>query len=366
MDSSSLGQAKLVNPRSQQLVLRHNIQGSYQRIINLLTVDPQRYFGKPNAPTFLPVEFVSRPASHIIKCCVLFEASELYIYIKFFLVTGTSSHAAEQAVRRLETDVEITSLLYERLRGNPAQSVPRIVAWFPEEKAVVTEESKGDLLLNIIDNDAAGYPGRRVLEKLETHCYSVGRWLEEFQRITATNTRITEVEREIIGYVDLRLKKLWTALNLAENEYRAVLTYLQRELRNVRHTEMYACGVHGDFGLSNILVGSHQVTVLDFAMYNIGLPYTDPSYLYQRMEGFLTKPLFRRDTITFLQRAFLEGYQRDFDLKHPLFKVFRVRHMVNRLVDLANTNGLTTIKRLYQCWQYKKCLDGLKQIVTNS
>jgi hypothetical protein len=266
----------------------------------------------------------------------------------------------------MQRDVEITSLLYERLRGNPAQSVPRIVAWFPEEKAVVTEESKGELLLNIIDNDAAGYLGRRVLEKLGAHCYSVGLWLEKFQRITATNARIPEFEKEIVGYVDLRLRKLRHASSLTEERYKTVLKYLERELRNVRQTDIYACGVHGDFGLSNILVDSDRVTVLDFTMYNIGLPYTDPSYLYQRMEGFLTKPFFQRGTIAFLQRAFLEGYQRGFDLQNPLFKLSRVRHMVNRLVDLAKTNGLPTIERLYQCWQYKKCLDDLKQIVTIS
>lgn len=351
---------------SARMFSSSDIQRRYERVIECLSLGSQRYFGHSDMPVFVPVDLVSRPSSEIVKCRVRFETAELMVYIKLFLLRKTSKSGVDRIRCRMKGDVEITSLLYARLGGNAAQSVPRIVAYFPEEMVVITEESNGDPLLSVIDNYAGGSPRRKILEKLGTQCHSVGRWLNEFQRITATNSRIHELETKVIGYVDLRLRKLSTASNLTTSNYKAVLDYLERKLATVNQADIYACGVHGDFGPSNILVSSDHVTVLDFAMYNIGLPYTDPSYLYQRLEGFLTKPIFRLSTIAFLQRAFLDGYQQGFDLKHPLFEVSRVRHMVNRLVDLASTNELTTIKMLYQRWQYKKCLADLMRIVRTS
>jgi hypothetical protein len=343
-----------------------DIQQSYERLIEILSLNPERYFGDATAPVFLPIDFVSRPGSEIVKCRVRIGESELVIFIKFFLFWRMSEAAAERIGRRIKDDIEITSLLYARLGANSEQRVPKIVAYFPDERAVVTEQSEGEPLLDVIAKSAGGYPRRKILEKLVTQCHAVGRWLKEFQRITATDSSISELEAEILGYVDHRLTKLAASSDLTKNEYNAILMYLERKLRAVDRKSIYACGVHGDFGPSNILIHADQVTVLDFAMYNIGLPYTDPSYLYQRMEGFLTKPFFRRGTIALLQQSFLDGYQTTFDPKHPMFEISRVRHMVNRLVDLTNTNRLPTLKMLYQHWQYTKCLNDLKQIVNQS
>ena len=343
-----------------------DIQQSYERIVEILSLNPEHYFGDATPPILSPVDFVSRPGSEIVKCCVRFGDSELLIYIKFFLFWRTSESAAERIGRRIKDDIEITSMLYARLGANSAQRVPKIVAYFPEERAVVTEESKGEPLVDMIANYAGGYPGRKLLEKLATQCHAVGEWLKKFQRITATNSSIPELETQVLAYVDHRLRKLAASSDLTKNEYDAVFKYLEMKLRAVDRGSIYTCGVHGDFGPSNILVHADQVTVLDFAMYNIGLPYTDPSYLYQRMEGFLTKPFFRRGTIALLQQSFLDGYQTTFDPKHPMFEISRVRHMVNRLVDLTNTNRLPTLKMLYQRWQYTKCLNDLKQIVNHS
>jgi tRNA A-37 threonylcarbamoyl transferase component Bud32 len=343
-----------------------DVQQSYERIVEILSLSPERYFGNATSPVFLPIDFVSRPGSEIVKCRVRFAESELVIYIKFFLFWRMSEAAAERIGRRIKDDVEITSLLYARLNGNSEQRVPKIVAYFPEERAVVTEQSEGEPLLDIIAKCAGGYPRRKILATLAARCHAVGRWLKEFQKITATDSSIAELEADVLGYVDHRLRKLAASSDLTKNEHAAVLKFLERKLSTADCASMRTCGVHGDFGPSNILVHADQVTVLDFAMYNIGLPYIDPSYLYQRMEGFLTKPFFRRSTIEFLQRSFLDGYQPNFDLHHPMFEISRVRHMVNRLVDLTNADRLSGIKILYQRWQYTKCLNDLKQIVTNS
>jgi Phosphotransferase enzyme family len=343
-----------------------DIQQSYERIVEILSLNSEHYFGDATPPILCPVGFVSRPGSEIVKCRVRFGDSELVIYIKFFLFWRTSEIAAERIGRRIKDDIEITSMLYARLGANSAQRVPKIVAYFPEERAVVTEESKGEPLVDIIANYARGYPGRKVLEKLATQCHAVGQWLKEFQRITATDCSIPELETELLAYVDHRLRKLAASSDLTKHEYAAVLKYLEMKVRAVDRGSIYTCGVHGDFGPSNILVHLDQVTVLDFAMYNMGLPYTDPAYLYQRLEGFLTKPFFRPGTIAVLQQSFLDGYQSTLDVIHPMFEISRVRHMVNRLVHLTNTSRLSAIKMLYQRWQYTQCLNDLKQIVKTS
>jgi hypothetical protein len=127
-----------------------DIQQSYERIVESLSLNPEHYFGNATPPILSPVEFVSRPGSEIVKCRVRCGDSELVIYIKFFLFWRTSENAAERIGRRIKDDIEITSMLYARLGADSAQRVPKIVAYFPEERAVVTEESKGDPLVDII------------------------------------------------------------------------------------------------------------------------------------------------------------------------------------------------------------------------
>jgi thiamine kinase-like enzyme len=343
-----------------------DIQQSYERIIETLSSNPEHYFGQLATPVFSPIDFVSRPGSEIVKCRVFLGDSELVIYIKFFLFWRNSQAADERIGRRIQDDIEITLMLHGRLAANPEQRVPKILAYFPEERAVVSEESKGEPLLNVIADCASGYPRGKVLETLAAQCHAVGRWLKEFQKITATNCSVADLESEVLKYVDHRLKRLSASSDLTKREYDAVLKYLKATLEMVDEKGIYACGVHGDFGPSNILIHANQVTVLDFAMYKVGLPYTDPAYLYQRMEGFLTKPFFRRRTIAVLQQSFLDGYQPNFDCQQPMFQVSRVRHMVNRLVDLSNTSRLSAVRMLYQRWQYTKCLNDLKQMIVES
>jgi len=220
------------------------------------------------------------------------------------------------------------------------------------------EESVGERMLDIVARSASGYPRKETLKQIGGYCHAIGGWLKAFQ----TDVDVYSVEKQetvdLLEYVDIRLEKLRRLANLKEEERNFVLHVLEQFLK-AQDAEKVRCQVHGDLSLSNIIILRSQITFLDFAMYHIGSPYNDLSYFYQRLENFLTNPFFRCGTIRYLQEAFLDGYDPNFNQRQSLFLAYRVRNFVNRLVDLARTDGLPVVKRLYQQRQYKKCFDGL-------
>src|SRR5918999_5511668 len=79
-----------------------DIRQSYERVVEILSLNPERYFGDATPPVFSPIDFVSRPGSEIVKCRVRIGESELVIFIKFFLFWRISEAAAERIGQRIK------------------------------------------------------------------------------------------------------------------------------------------------------------------------------------------------------------------------------------------------------------------------
>jgi hypothetical protein len=340
----------------------------YERIITLLSEDPQRYFEEISPPSILPMQVIQRPFSTLIKCQVRTTQRNFCIYIKFIHIKNDSTEYHARIIKRMKNDFFITTKLYDLLKENSSYAVPRIIAFFPEEMALITEESDGKTLLSLLRKKGKGYPKQRVMDELEQYCQTLGGWLQTFQNLTRITSSQSWDEAEFINYINLRLSKLeksWLCIR-QEDTYR-IQRYLEQLLQQATEDKKFLCGVHGDIGLSNILVSSKKITVLDFPMYKIGSFYDDLTYIFMRIEYLLFNPLFRISVITKLQNAFLEGYKNEFDRKNSLFMAYCMKHRVNRLVDLSKVDNLSMVKKIYQIQQFKRFLNKInKNIETQS
>jgi tRNA A-37 threonylcarbamoyl transferase component Bud32 len=262
----------------------------------------------------------------------------------------------------MKNDFETTTKLYDVLKEHDSYSVPRIIAFFPEEMAIVMEESDGKTLMSLIGKKGKGYPKQSVIDELKQYCYALGGWLQTFQNLTRITSSQNWDKAEFINYINLRLSKLEKSRPCIRQEdtYR-IQRYLEQLLQKAAEDKTFLCGVHGDLGLSNILVSSKKITVLDFPTYKIGSSYDDLTYVYMRIEYFLSNPLFRISVINKLQDAFLEGYKNGFDRKISLFVAYCMKHRINRLVDLSKIDSLSMINKIYQTQQFKNFLKKINR-----
>jgi tRNA A-37 threonylcarbamoyl transferase component Bud32 len=336
------------------------LQQRYERIVRRLREEPQRYFEAAEPPVFLPVLSLRRPVSELVKCQAVSPRGNVGIYIKFFLARRPTPEAQERAVQRMYREEAVTRELYARLDTHSVYTVPRIVAFFPEEQAIVMEESTGQRLLDILLQKGRGYPGRSTLQELARYCRAVGGWLKHVQQLTQTTTGPQLRRADFLEYVTLRLAKLpATQRLLSDDAADRILRSLERLLRQVPETLGMACGVHGDLSLSNILVTSNKVTVLDFSMYHIGSSYHDPSYFYSRIES-IYHLLISKSTTSYLQKAFTEEYGYDMESNRQFFQLYYIRHKVNRLLALSDFQHLSIIRKIYQKHQFARCWNDLK------
>jgi tRNA A-37 threonylcarbamoyl transferase component Bud32 len=337
-----------------------DLQRRYEHIVRRLAEGASQYFESAAPPVFSPVLSVRRPVSELVKCRVTSAQGTFGVYIKFFLPRQPTLEDHARAIEKMYKEVDITRDLYARLGAHSVYAVPRIIAFFPEERAVVMEESVGQRLLDIVLQKGQGYPARSALETLARHCRTVGGWLKHFQHLTRTTTEQKFDRADFLEYVTPRLVKLKASQRMLRPDASdRILHALERLLQQVPEYTGNVCGVHGDLSLSNILVSSKKFTVLDFSMYQIGSSYNDPAYFYSRIES-VYHPLIRKSTTSYLQRAFIEGYGEELDKNGQMFRVYYIRHKINRLLNLADFHCIPMIKRLYQKYQFFKCWKDLE------
>jgi tRNA A-37 threonylcarbamoyl transferase component Bud32 len=344
--------------------LSPDLQCRYERVVQRLLAEPQRYFDGAAAPVFSPVLSLHRPVSALVKCRAASPHGSYGVYIKFFLPRRPTPEAHERAVQRLYKEVEVTRDFYTRLGANSVYAVPRIIAFFPEEKAIVMEESAGQRLLDVLLQKGRGYPTRSVLHELAHYCRAVGGWLKYFQSLTQSTTDTQLEHVDFLEYVALRLAKLQVSQCALRDEVaERLLGSLQRLLQRVPENAGKVCGVHGDLSLSNILVTANKVTVLDFSMYQTGSSYNDPAYFYSRIES-IYHWMITRSTTDFLQKAFIESYDNSIKNDEDQFRIYYIRHKINRLLSLSDLQNLSFFKKWYQKYQIFKCWKDLNRAIS--
>lgn len=358
-----IGRAPLQNEGCWEDYRTSELEQRFNRIKLLLFKDPATYFNTSVPPVLSPLAVIQRPHSTLIKSRVEWEENSFPLYVKLFHVKNVSPEEHKTILTRMQTDFEITQFLNKTFNKDQPFTVPKTIAFFPEETALLSQESSGHRFIDVISRLAIGYPRNSELDELAEYAYSIGQWLREFQRLTTTHNSDAQGVLSLVPYVDVRLRNLMASSGLSESNRKVILDFLNHQVEEGSTSEMTICKVHGDFSLSNILVDAKNVTVLDFAMSSIGSCHQDPSYLFQRLENYLSNPLILRSTITLIEKSFLQGYNETFDGQQPLFLAFRVRHMVNYLASLVKPKKASWLTGLYQRSQFNKCFSELMSIV---
>jgi tRNA A-37 threonylcarbamoyl transferase component Bud32 len=340
-----------------------DLQHRYERIIRYLAEDPRQYFESAEPPVLTPVLSLRRPVSELVKCRAESPEGTVGIYIKFFLPRRPTLAAKARAIEKMHQEVEITRELYTRLGTDSVYAVPRILAFFPEEKAVVMEESIGRRLLDVLQQKGRGSLARSALDELAQSCRAVGGWLKHFQHLTqmATGQKVDRVE--YLDYVAQRLKKLRASQNLLQEvAVERILRSLEQLLQQLPDNVENICGVHGDLSLSNILVTSNKVTVLDFSMYQIGSSCHDLSYFCSRIESFYNFSV-KNPMVSHLQKSFMDGYGDCGEINRDLLKMYYIRHKINRILSLSYVDNLNICRKIYQKYQFYKCWKDLNKYI---
>ena len=262
-------------------------------------------------------------------------------YVKIFKPSAANRRNVEKYRQRLQTEFEVSRQLQQPFAGKRTVAVVKPLAWFPELLALVTEETPGRPLAELIERRCKRWHTKRELEQTLVQCYRAGEALALLQQATSMAALFNP--DELVVYVDKRLQRLEQSpvAPFAAAQRRQVRDHLVRIARQCNGMQSGTCGSHGDFGPFNILAGRDHVTIIDFSMYRSGSIYNDVSYFCQRLESLLHKPTFSVSAIQRLTAEFLRGYndgsgrQHDLIEKHALFNAFRIKHLVNNYSALA-------------------------------
>jgi len=339
---------------------------SLMGITRLLMANAETYFGSRDVVTITPTALIHGRNSTILKSKVLFPDGYMNIFIKVAKLSKTSSKHRQVVQERVRTECDVARLICDGFKEHVDDySCIRPIACFPDKLAFVTEECPGQRFMSLLENKARFFHGRTAENRLARYCYLSGRWLRILREKTETDDR-PFVPGELVKYVDVRLQRLVDSpvIPFDHELQEGVLEFFESQEPFLKDTDLATCGVTGDFVPANVLAHENKITVLDFGMYRHGSIYEDLAQYYQHLAFFMQKPIYRRKRISRLQQEFLKGYDPNFDVANPLFKLFRVRAVINRLAATAvrKWDNLPLHVRLFNRATWRGQLEQLRNL----
>ena len=302
---------------------------------------------------------ISRPSSEVIKLELRPQNSgPVCLVVKLFKPKKVSVDTIKVLKEKVRNDFEVTQRFFESFKEYAGYSTAEPVICLPEMLAVVMRESQGTNLRDLVATKARLYPNKATMNKLVEQSHRCGEWLRLFQRLTEKSIQAKLSLPNLIDDIDRRLRRLEHGKRISSDWRARILRYLENEAALVQESDLTLCGVHADFSPSNVLVNDNEVIVLDFTMYRIGSVYHDLSYFHRYFENFLHKPIFRSRTIAALQDSFLKGYGKMVNPASPIFRIFKMRHVICHFVGIAESKTSAPhvrwfarrVARRYQEW----------------
>jgi aminoglycoside phosphotransferase (APT) family kinase protein len=256
-----------------------------------------------------------------------------HLFVKIFKPRPSPGMEAMRA--RLQHDFDVTRRTHLAMASLEDLGAIRPVACYPDQLAIVTEETPGQTFAAYVESHARWFPHRDTLAELERVTGNVGRWVAAFQRTDPTIGIVSL--SDLRQYIDVRLERMvlephamWTAA-----DRRRTLLHIDRLAATVPDVDLTEVIVHADLAPGNIIVGHARVVVLDFAMTRRGNRMHDITRLFTQLEMLAAKPQFRGAVIARLQSALVKGFDARLTDKHPLFRLLLLLHRVNHLNTLA-------------------------------
>ncbi|MCB9501803.1 MAG: hypothetical protein H6696_07670 [Deferribacteres bacterium] len=306
-----------------------------ENVISELTEQEKHYFPAGLEGELKVVRKIWRPYSRVYRIQAGANGSTRYFWVKMFKMPEGFKEKADKYLSRLKTEFDITQKLQAAFVDTAEMGVISPLAFFPQFGAVVTWESKGQPLSDLIDRNARLWSKDANDSLLLDYAHKCGQALARMQQFTLHDTEYDPFE--LIEYADIRLQRLVKNKRapFSEAQRKQVLTFLEREIPHVSIEERRVCGVHSDFAAFNVLAADGHITLTDFTSFKTGSSYVDLTYFYQRLGGFLHKPIFRENFIRQLQQEFLSGYGISGIEHHRMFTLSLVRHTINNFSSLA-------------------------------
>jgi hypothetical protein len=304
----------------------------FEQILTRLAGNAGEHFGTASVQ-LVPVAYEDRPFSHLLRVKVSRPATaDMHLFVKIIKTESVAGGIAK--VRsRLVGDFETTRKIYQAMSSSAHLGAVRPVACYVDDLAIVTEEAKGDTLLQYLRDNASWFPRSHVRRSLETTVAKVAQWLRTFQAIDGAEGQVS-IE-ELHEYVDVRLTRLVGHGTLRRLDRDRILDHIDRLGSDVPGSELQSVMIHADMALGNILVEGDRVVVLDFAMANRGSYLHDLSRLYLQIGLLRAKPVFTSAVIKGIQQALLRGFDPALTTQHPLFRILLMRHSVNHFSTLS-------------------------------
>jgi aminoglycoside phosphotransferase (APT) family kinase protein len=302
---------------------------------------------------FRIVRHLPRPYSNVYRLQLVSPlAATSFVYVKILAPKAKSSPNPEKYIARLAAEFDAGQRLYAAFRHEKEFAVIKPVAYYPEFLAIVSEEAPGESLAHLIAREGRLWPAAEKMEGLAKHCRRAGQALAAMQTATPETAKFNPAE--LIEYIDVRLQRLLASEQtpFSSADRRQILKFLESAIPAIPSEQLTACGTHGDYAPFNLLAAPEKITVADLTMFKTGSAYNDLTYFYHRLEGYLHKPIYRRQTIRHLQNAFLGGYVEAMGKKKQhwrvdgdlLFKILWIKHVVNNYSALMRQRVAPTGK----------------------
>ena len=308
-------------------------------LFTLIRRDAIRLFGS-EAVSIEVLSLDVRESSEVARARVTTPAGVRHVFAKI-VKPRPGETGSTDARLRLRRDVQVARHVFEAMNPTADLRAVQTLGCYEDVLGVVTNEAPG-LPLDVVVGQAARWPATSAnLAELEGTFERVGRWIAAFQRVApgATPSALDlDATRE---YIDIRLKRLVgiAGARFGEGDRSAVLAYFDARAAEIPLVDRTEVPVHGDITPSNIIVASHAVTILDFAMTARGSRYLDLARLYSQLEFYTAKPQYRPNVIARLQRALLSGYEPSLTPDDPLFEIGALQHVVCHFLSHARNPG---------------------------
>lgn len=306
-----------------------------------------------------PLRYAARPYSHIVLAEATGGDRPLRFYAKIGKASPTLESDSPDTATRYRTEFELLSRLSAELRDDAALGVVQPMALFEEFPAIVTLEAPGRDFLAEIKATASFGASAAAEAALATYARLCGAFLKRFHgALPVAGAWTLEDMRD---YIDRRLRHLvetgWGGIDLRWRD--RTLRWFDDLAADVSPADLALVAVHGDFGLSNVVVHGGRVAVLDVSMFQQGSALLDLTHIHHQLVQLGAHPRFTRAFAARLARALIEGFDAVLDPGAPLFQLFRLQHMACQMARLADARDQPWLSRLYDRYVTRRNLAWL-------
>ncbi len=302
-----------------------------------------------------------RPFSIVYKILIHFsDESERIYYLKYY-----QREANKNKPEVVERDFNTTQFWNDHFKDHKEFNVIKPVYYDKQKFILISEESKGQNLSQLINTYGQFFPSLNAQKKLLNMLALVGKWLRYFQSIPIEGQYEELGLDYFLDYVEIRLTRLVDNKKVAFDSTlkKQVIAFIERQWAKKADADLQYCYIHSDLSLSNVLIYKDSITVLDFNEKETGLIYKDLTRLYHQLHLLYHKPVYPRRLIKNLKTAFLRGYGNEEIHNHPLFKMYQMIHIINHLGKTARYWEHDFIENIYNRWMVRNTLKELHKLV---